>query len=140
MFFMELDKSALYHKTFYPEMAISRPHLNDWPTDSLTHSLTPWSRVLLEKLIITQLEHKCSAFYRTWRFILGSQGPSEFEALCNILQQASSLWWGVVSPLAQTSSWRTTPCLVATAYSIYLQVLSISGGCLQRMHNALIFL
>jgi hypothetical protein len=29
MFFMELDKSALYHKTFYPEMAISRPHLND---------------------------------------------------------------------------------------------------------------
>jgi hypothetical protein len=31
-------------------------------THSLTHSLTPWCRVLLEKLIVTQLVKKYPAF------------------------------------------------------------------------------
>jgi hypothetical protein len=36
---------------------------------------------------------------------------------------------GVVSPPAQPPSWRVTPCrLSSTAYSIYSQLLSISGG------------
>ena len=35
----------------------------------LTHSLTPWSRVLLEKLTISQLVKKFPAFYGTGRFI-----------------------------------------------------------------------
>jgi len=32
-------------------------------------SLTPWSRILLEKLIIAQLVMKSTAIYGTWRFI-----------------------------------------------------------------------
>jgi len=35
----------------------------------LTYSLTPWSRVLLEKLTVFQLVKKFSAFYGTRRFI-----------------------------------------------------------------------
>ena len=35
----------------------------------LTHSLTPWSRVLLEKLTGSQLVKKYPAFYGTPRFI-----------------------------------------------------------------------
>jgi hypothetical protein len=33
-----------------------------------TNSLTPWSRVLLEKLIVTHLVKKFPAFNGTWRF------------------------------------------------------------------------
>jgi len=33
------------------------------------HLLTPWNRVLLGKLIVTQLVKKCSTFYETWVFI-----------------------------------------------------------------------
>jgi len=63
-----------------------------------------WSRALLEKLIAAQ------------------------EALCNILKLLvfTMRSW----PPAQPQSWRTTPCQVAaTAYSAYLQLLSISGDC-----------
>jgi len=42
-------------------------HPPDWPTHSLTHS---WSRVLLEKLIVTWLVNKFSTFYETQRFII----------------------------------------------------------------------
>jgi hypothetical protein len=39
------------------------------------------------------------------------------------------LWWRVVSPTPNPLSRRTTPCfLSATAYSIYSQLTSISGG------------
>jgi hypothetical protein len=37
--------------------------------DSVTHSLTPWSRVLLEKLTGLQLVKKFPTFYGTRRFI-----------------------------------------------------------------------
>ena len=39
-------------------------------TVSLTYVLNPWSRVLLEKLIICQLVKKFSAFYGTRKFII----------------------------------------------------------------------
>jgi len=39
-------------------------------TQSLTHSLTPWSRVLLEKLTGSQLVKKFPAFYGTRRIII----------------------------------------------------------------------
>jgi hypothetical protein len=39
-------------------------------TNKLTHSLTPWSRVLLEKLLIIQLVKKLPAFNGTQRFII----------------------------------------------------------------------
>jgi len=37
-------------------------------TEVLTTYLTPWSKVLLEKLTVTQLVKKFSAFCGTWRF------------------------------------------------------------------------
>ena len=37
--------------------------------ESATHLLTPWSRVLLQKLTSSQLVKKFSAFYRTLKFI-----------------------------------------------------------------------
>ena len=37
--------------------------------------LTPWSRVLLEKLIGSQLVQNCLAFYETWRFITTPPPP-----------------------------------------------------------------
>jgi len=36
---------------------------------NLNNLLTPWSRVLLEKLIVTQLVKKFPTFYGTQRFI-----------------------------------------------------------------------
>ena len=39
------------------------------PTYIITHSLTPWSRVYLEKLTGLQLVKKFLAFCGTWRFI-----------------------------------------------------------------------
>jgi len=42
------------------------PHVTDW----LTSYLTPWSRVILEKLRVTQLVKKYPACYRTQRFII----------------------------------------------------------------------
>ena len=38
-------------------------------TDLLTHLLTPWSRVLLEKLTCSQLVKRFPAFYGTRKFI-----------------------------------------------------------------------
>jgi len=37
--------------------------------DAVINSLPPWSRVLLEKLIVTQLTKKFPAFYGIQRFI-----------------------------------------------------------------------
>ena len=39
------------------------------PVTLLTYLLTPWSRVLLEKLASLQLVKKFPAFYGTWRFL-----------------------------------------------------------------------
>ena len=47
-----------------------RPYINCvWFWKLLTHSLTPWSRVLLEKLTSLQVVQKFSVFYVTRRFI-----------------------------------------------------------------------
>jgi len=40
-----------------------------WVDLNITYLLTPWSRVLLEKLIISQLVKKLFAFYGTRMFI-----------------------------------------------------------------------
>jgi hypothetical protein len=49
-----------------------------------------------------------------------------FVTICN---RILSLWWEVVSPTPNQSQ-TTTPCrLSATAYSLYLQLSSIFGGC-----------
>jgi hypothetical protein len=44
-------------------------------TNWITNLLTPWNRVLLEKLIVTQLVKKFTAFYKTRRFITVFLGP-----------------------------------------------------------------
>ena len=43
-----------------------------------THSLTPWSRVLLENLVGSQLVKKFPTFYGTWRFI------TAFRSACHL--------------------------------------------------------
>ena len=48
-----------------------------------TYLLTPWSRVLLEKLTISQLLKEIPAFYGTWRFI------TTFTSVCHLF-----LSWG----------------------------------------------
>ena len=59
------------------------------------HSLTPWSRVLLEKLIGFQLVKKFSALYGTWRFI------TAFTSACHmsLLSQPN--------PIHTPTSWRS---------------------------------
>jgi hypothetical protein len=47
--------------------------------------VSPWSRVLLEKLIVTQLVKKFPNFYGIQRFITYSQGP----ATCPVLIQTN---------------------------------------------------
>jgi len=48
-------------------------------TYSTTYLLTPWSRVLLEKLTGLQLVKKFPAFYRTRRFITALTSPSHLS-------------------------------------------------------------
>ena len=47
----------------------NKPQDNLNMTDWLTYLLTPWNRVLLEKLTCFQLVKKVATFYGTWRFI-----------------------------------------------------------------------
>jgi hypothetical protein len=47
--------------------------------------LTPWSKVLLEKLTGSQLVKKFPALYGTWRFI------TAFTSACHLCQ-ACSIW------------------------------------------------
>jgi hypothetical protein len=57
------------------------------------------------------------------------EGSVRFRGLCIWLVKCLSLYSEELLALSPTSSWRTTPCrLSATAYSIYSQLLSISGG------------
>jgi len=45
----------------------------------LTWYLTPWRRVLLEKLTVTQLVKKLPIFYGTWRFITMFTRARQFQ-------------------------------------------------------------
>ena len=47
--------------------SVNTPSYSVW--NKLTYLLTPWCRVLLEKLTGLQLVKKFPAFHRTWRFI-----------------------------------------------------------------------
>jgi hypothetical protein len=66
-------------------------------------------------------------------FFLGHLSKESIQAWSPLWHFITSLFFIVRSCQhhAQPPSWRTTPCrLSATAYSIYLQPPSISGGCL----------
>jgi len=68
-------------------------------THSLTHSLTPWSTVLLEKLTVPQPIKKFPAFYGTPRFI------TAFTSAC----QLSLSWASSIQPIPpHPTSWRST--------------------------------
>jgi len=121
---------------------------------SLSFLLTPWSRVLLEKLTVFQLLKKFPTFYGTRKFITAFTSARNLSlSWANSIQfipPHSNSWsrtrisvqvrgfhckrfvTGYVSTVASclhltlTPSWRTTPCLLsATAYSIYSQLPSI---------------
>jgi hypothetical protein len=84
------------------------------------NEVTPRIRILLEKLIVTQLVKKFPAVYGTRRFITVFTTACNTEALFEISWEP-----GVISPLVQLPSWRTTLCwLYATAYLIYSQLLT----------------
>ena len=65
----------------------------------ILYTLTPWSRVLLEKVTIPQLVKKFSAFYGTWRFIPHSQVP----ATCPYTEPDQTSPY----PLPHPTSWRS---------------------------------
>jgi len=115
-----------------------------------TNKRSPWSRVFLEKLIVTQLVKKCSSFHGTWRFITIftrarswslslvrcififqtlRPNPSPCVTFCNKLFLFFFFFTVNCYPLAKLPSCRTIPRrLSATAYSIYSQLPAISGG------------
>ena len=69
-----------------------------WYTYLLTYLLTPWCRVLLEKLALLQLVKKFPTFYGTRRFI------TAFTSF-----RHPSLSWAspIQSPYPQSTSWRS---------------------------------
>ena len=70
--------------------------LHRFVTFTLTYSLTPWSRVLLEKLTGFQLVRKYPAFYGTWRFI------TAFTSV----RQLSLFWASSIQSYTLSTSWR----------------------------------
>jgi hypothetical protein len=59
------------YKIMVGKLHMTKPlarHRNRWDVN-IKIQLTPWSRVLLEKLTLTQLVMKFSIFYGPWRFI-----------------------------------------------------------------------
>jgi len=52
-----------------PSVRLSGRMYSSTAKTTITYLLTPWSRVILEKLIGSQLVKKCPAFYRTQMFI-----------------------------------------------------------------------
>ena len=68
--FCRADKNVLYF--VFLLFSFSTPDELQWQYDdneALTYLLTPWCRVLLEKLTASQLVKKFAAFYGTRRFI-----------------------------------------------------------------------
>jgi len=70
----------------------------DYFTYFLTYSLTLWSRVLLEKLIGSQLVKKFPAFYGIWRFIMSFTGD------CHLSLSSVRL---IQSMTSHPTSWRS---------------------------------
>jgi hypothetical protein len=107
------------------------------PSSLLTYLLTPWCRILLEKLIVPQLVKKFPALYGTWRFsnaftrarhlsLFWAKGSVRLRGfLCEHFAKRYVFTVSSCQHLAKPPSWRTTPCrLSATAYSIYSQLPS----------------
>ena len=88
--------------------------------------LTPWSRLLPDKLTVSQLLKRFPAFYLSLRFY--RRISSIKRLLCLVHNMLRFLWWQVISTSPNPPSWRPTPFrLSATTYSIYSQLPAISA-------------
>ena len=95
----------------------------------LTYLLTPFSRVLLEKLTGSQLVKKLSAFYGTRRSITAFTSVRSLsyssEAFVSGSFHDTFLRRGAISTTPNSPSWRNTPCRkFVTAYSVRSQLPS----------------
>jgi len=64
-----------------------------------TNKLTAWSRVLLEKLLHSQLVKKFPAFCGTWKFITAHTRPTIFHL--------SQFWAISIQSIFPSTSWRS---------------------------------
>jgi hypothetical protein len=104
--------------------------------DVVTYLLTPWYRILFEKLIVSQLVKKIPFLMESEGSSLCSQkpatGPYPVQVRCalkHFVTIKNFYGEGLSAPRPTPPSWRTTPCrLSATAYSIYSQLPSVPGG------------
>jgi hypothetical protein len=97
-----VDVGSFHTRLFIVFMIFTVSFLNilDIPSYLLTHSLTPHSTVLLEKLAHLQPVKKFPAFYGTWRFI------TTFTSACHLfLSWASSIQSIPPHPTSVTSTW-----------------------------------
>ena len=82
------------------------------PWHLLTYVLTPWSRVLLEKLTGFQLVKKFPAFYGTWRFI----------SAVTSARHLSLLWASSIQSMTpHPTSWRSTTSDTNMKYLEFVQ-------------------
>ena len=97
-----------------------------------SYLLTPWSRILPEKLKRPKLLNKFPASYGTRKFITALTRARHLSLSCTEgLVWFRGIVWSFVTWLvfygkqlsAPRPTWRTTPCrLSSTAYSIYSQL------------------
>ena len=84
-----------------------------------TYLLTPWCRVLLEKLIGLQLVKKFPAFCGTWRFITALTSVRHLSLSC-----ASHLSLSCASPIQSTYPHPTSWRLANISYHLWLSLES----------------
>jgi hypothetical protein len=113
------NTQSLWGSTWYNIVSINQSN-----NQSITHSLTPWSKVLLEKLIGSQLIKKFPAFYGTRMFI------TAFTNACHL-----SLSWArpIHFMTPHPTSWRSIKARVFQVVS-FPQV-SLPNPCIHRYHT-----
>jgi hypothetical protein len=96
--------------------------------NGISNLLTPWSRVLLENLAGLQLVKKCSAFYRTRRFITAFTSARQL-----------SISWGssIQSIHPHTTSWRSMLLLLSHLRLGLPSGLFPSGFTTKRLYTTL---
>ena len=73
----------------------------------LTYLLTPWSRVLLEKLTGSAASQEISCIFGTWRFITVLTSARHMSLSCANSIQSLSWANSIQSPQPPTTSWRS---------------------------------
>jgi hypothetical protein len=87
----------------------------DWLTDSCIHSSShSWSRVVLEKLIVTQLVNKFPTFYGTFRFIIMFTRAHHLS-----LSWARWVWSVLPHPISER-------CILISSFHLHLGIQLVS--------------